>query len=155
MAYTLIATRTLVAPSGTVTFSSIPGTFKDLVFELSGTCSATNNLSIQFNGDTGTNYSRTYIDGNGTSATSGRNVNANYLPGLITSTNMMTQFATLMSYANTNVNKTVLCRYSSAGDGANSAASLWRSTSAITSVVLATVSGTFSTGYTFKLWGVS
>lgn len=155
MAYTLIATQTLTAATGTVTFSNIPGTFKDLVLE--AVCSDSNNNtfgSMTFNGDTGTNYSRTLINGNGTSAASARSSNINqWFFNYQTSTGFST--FQIMSYANTSVNKTGLMRGTRPGTDTEASVHLWRNTAAITSLSLVPASGNFNVGSTFKLWGVS
>ena len=157
MAYTLIATQTLVAPSGTVTFSNIPGTFKDLMLEITGSATGAGNLFWQFNNDTATNYSSTNMSGNGTSALSTRiSTNANGYIDLSTSaTSVATWNVTLFSYANTNVNKTWLSRPSWAAGRAEALVGLWRSTAAVTSFTVQSNVGNLSSGNTFKLWGVS
>jgi hypothetical protein len=73
--YESIATQTLGSSSGSITFSSIPSTYTDLVIVFSGTTAALVAVDIQFNGDTSTNYSRTIISGNGSTASSDREVN--------------------------------------------------------------------------------
>lgn len=160
MAYTLITTQTLIASSGTVTFSNIPGTFKDLMLECVGTvASSTPALYIRFNGDTGTNYSYTGLQGDGSTATSSRqsNISTNQLnfAGGPNGTTPYVITANIMSYANTSVNKTTVSRASNAAGGASSVVNLWRSTAAITSFVLSMSSGDIGSGSTFKLWGVS
>ena len=72
--YTLISSNVLASSAASVTFSSIPATYTDLVLRLS----ARNNdggggvIRIYFNGDTtaSTGYSSTGIRGDGTSVTS-------------------------------------------------------------------------------------
>ena len=60
--YTPIATTTLGSGQTSVTFSSISGTYTDLILiaSASNTGGATN-IRLQFNGDTATNYSSTRI----------------------------------------------------------------------------------------------
>lgn len=56
---TLIASNVLAAMAASVTFSSIPGTYSDLLLQIigRGTQSATSvAVRIRFNGDTGSNY---------------------------------------------------------------------------------------------------
>lgn len=154
MAYTLIATQTLVAPSGTVTFSNIPGTFKDLVLECSGMAGAT--LYLQFNSDTASNYSRTYVSGSGTAAVSGRNTSLTGHPfGAWSTTVVCASILNVLSYANSNVYKTAIGRDNRSDDGTQAGVYLWRSTSAISSMNVYVTSGTISANSTFKLWGVS
>lgn len=162
MAYTLIATQTLVATSGTVTFSNIPGTFKDLVIEVAHGLSSDQIVGLQFNNDTASNYSTTRLTGNGTSATSGRTTSETYIRALAFGVSSATTVGSnasvlnIMSYANTNVNKTTIERENNAASGVTAAAGLWRSTAAVTSVSFAAqVGALFAVGSTFKLWGVA
>lgn len=163
MAYTLISSQTLASATATVTFSSIPQIYKDLVLEFVGSYSNTTAGSQEFvftiNGDTGTNYSVTYIYGNGTSPFSNRrtSVNQAYVT-LGRSQNNQTGNALLnfMSYANTSIFKTILSRSGDAAGGTALDINLWRSNSAITSIQIpATSTYTWNAGSTFKLWGVS
>lgn len=156
--YTPIATQTLTSNAATVTFSSIPQNYTDLVAVLS--VKGTNNMDvwIQFNGDTSTNYSFTTLRGNGTTATSDRYSNQNYgyadLDGYANTTNFSTRTINIMNYSNTTTNKTFLARSATAGNGLDAIVNLWRSTSAINSI---TFSGTasYTTGSTFNLYGIA
>ena len=76
--YTPIATQTLGSAAASVTFSSIPQGYTDLVVVIgSATFSANSSLYFQYNGDTGANYSSTRLTGNGSSASSSRTTSAN------------------------------------------------------------------------------
>ena len=56
--YIALATTTLSSAVGSVTFSSIPAGYRDLVLVAEGlTSGATSNVRMQFNSDTGNNYS--------------------------------------------------------------------------------------------------
>ena len=77
--YEPIATTTLTATNSTVTFSSIPSIYTDLVLIVNSLGTGAY-YSIQVNGDTGTNYSRTRINGNGSTVTSARNASASDIP---------------------------------------------------------------------------
>lgn len=158
MAYTLIATQTLVAPSGTVTFSNIPGTFKDLVLEISTAVSASGAADVfaRFNNDTATNYSMTQLFGNGTSAGSNRQANDTAVRIAVTDgSTISSNVFQIFQYANTNVNKTSLTRSDVSSALTKAIAGLWRSTSAVTGMTIFPNSGTFNAGSTFKLWAVS
>ena len=54
---TPIATNTLTAVASSVTFSSIPSTYTDLVLVLQGSFDSADDVRFRFNGDTGSNYS--------------------------------------------------------------------------------------------------
>lgn len=161
MAYTLIASQTLLNPTATVTFSGIPQGFKDLMLEFNGgivKAANIDSLLVQFNNDTGSNYSYTDLSGNGTTASSTRQSSATYFWCDVAATNLgLSSVSTfnVMSYANTNVYKTTLYREATAGNDTEARVSLWRSTTAITSIKLFPYTGSgFATGSTFKLWGV-
>ena len=155
--YTPIATQTLGSATTTVTFSSIPTTYTDLVIVLSTKLASTASTYMNFNGDTSGNYSLTRIYGNGTSAVSDRigtsltGIDVQYIgsgDGNVTTIN-------IMNYSNATTYKTSLTRWNTAGStgyvGAN--VNLWRSTSAITSIVFSN-SVNFSIGSTFTLYGI-
>lgn len=133
--YTPIATVTL-GSNTTVTFSNIPQTYTDLVLVCEATGTTNGAMDVRFNGDTGTNYSRTGLYGDGSSGGSYLNSNLSY--GLISagaSTNRDTSVTHFMNYSNTTTHKTYVTRsggYSSGYTGF--AGYLWRSTAAITSM---------------------
>ena len=157
--YEPIATQTLGTAAATVTFSSIAATYTDLVLVFWKLTSADAQCSLQFNGDTGSNYSNTSVSGNGSAAASARASSATSISlenALISNaTNASMNVLNVMNYSNTTTNKTTISRASAAGSGVNSTVGLWRSTAAINSLTL--LSGgasTFSTGSTFTLYGI-
>lgn len=161
MAYTLIATQTLTTATASITLSSIPGTYKDLVLEISGTASVGATYWMRPNSDASDIYSYTQIYGTGSAAASGRGVSPSagvlgMVIGYPATTNVV-QRVDIMSYANTSLFKTAIARSDGAGSGNYAAAifSLWRSTAAISSLLIYPSSGTISANSTFKLWGVS
>ena len=150
--YEPIASTTITGTPSEVTFSSIAATWTDLIVVCAATASTAVNLNIQFNGDTGTNYSTTVLAGSGTAASSTRESSqVSFLPGVV-STVPSLQIVYALSYSNTNVNKTVLAigEYDSR---VYRRVHLWRSTSAISSIRLFISSGTFSAG-TVSLYGI-
>jgi hypothetical protein len=150
--YEPIATTTLGSSASSVTFSSIPGTYTDLILVVNGTSTATNGNEMQFNGDTGNNYSFTLLYGTGSAAVSSRNSNISFAYAGRTNTNQSVSITQIMNYANTTTYKTVLTRASSNGDIVMGNVSTWRSTSAITSLVYA--GATFNSGTVFTLYGI-
>lgn len=144
--YTPIATTTLTGNANSYTFSSIPGTYTDLVLvvnmQSSYTGDAGNGARIQFNGDTGSNYSDTNMRGTGGTQFSYRVSNSSYIQaGLLPSSGGGTPAGTLgvgiiniQNYANTTNNKIVLCRTNSLYASVEASVGLWRNTAAITSV---------------------
>ena len=159
--YTPIATTTLGSATASYTFSSIPSTYTDLIL-IAGhlnAASAGNAFKMQVNSDTGTNYSNTYLTGNGSSASSGRNSSADTLrffdnPNIIGPAVVTAHF---MNYANTTTYKTVLSRSSAAGYSANAEVNLWRNTAAINSIKIffATSGNDMQAGTTLTLYGIS
>ena len=155
--YVAIATNTLGSNAAEVTFSSIPGTYTDLVLVINAiTSTASEYMSINLNSDTGSNYSRTRLSGNGTTASSGRGSNetVGYIGAETYGTNAL-KFNTVvhfMNYANTTTYKTFLSRANHIDLAAEAIVGLWRSTSAITTIK---VNSNFATGSTFSLYGIA
>jgi hypothetical protein len=160
--YVPIATTTLGSATGSYTFSSIPQTYTDLVLVAQPIASAGVDLELRFNGDSGTNYSCTQLTGTGSSAISGQFSNSTQLRvdkyGYINTSIGTMDIVNFMNYSNTTTYKTVLSRTGNAGQGTDAVVGLWRSTAAITSIVLypgATSGATFSAGSTFTLYGIA
>jgi len=59
-----------------------------------------------------------------------------------------------MNYANSTTNKTVLSRGNNTGNHTIAYVGLWRSTAAITSMLLGTTGSTWMAGSTFTLYGI-
>lgn len=158
LTYEPIQTTTLTSAQGIVTFSSIPSTYTDLVVIITGLQSTSSVLDfgIRFNSDSGSNYSDTNIEGNGSTATSGRN--SNHTQGKLAYFGSTTWVGTLrvniMNYTNTTTNKTVISRYDIPANQLGAAVNLWRSTAAINSVSFLMTSGNIASGSTFTLYGI-
>jgi hypothetical protein len=152
--YEPIATQTLGSATSSVTFSSIPGTYTDLVLVSSGTTSADVDVFVTFNGDTGANYSRTFLLGDGSSAASGRSTGVSSYGGIYFLTSQSNNITQVMNYSNSTTYKTALSRNTAPAVVTTALVGLWRSTAAITSMTLTTGSGTLSTGSTFTLYGI-
>ena len=156
--YTPIASITLGAAVSSVTFSSIPSTYTDLVMTVATISSTTNYPYVVLNGDTGTNYSKTWLTGTGSAASSGRDTSTaiSYITANAASTTSsgFISIVHFMNYSNSTTNKTFLSRSNNAGSGVDLQVNLWRNTSAITSVQILANTGTFSAGSTFNLYGI-
>jgi hypothetical protein len=153
--YTPIASITLGATTSSVTFSSIPSTYTDLVIITNGTmASGEESLAIQFNSDTASNYSTSFVYGSGSSAISSRQSSQTKIYVGRASTENSTSIFHIMNYANTTTNKTVLAR------GNNTSVimlqcGLWRNTAAINTINISSWGGfNFSSGHTFNLYGI-
>jgi len=160
--YTPIATYTVSSATPTISFTSIPSTYTDLVLIIGSALSATSSKGGLFtlNSDTGTNYSRTELYGTGSSAGSSRGTNisssATYI-GAITgfdTTNPANAILHFMNYSNTATYKTVLGRFTLATQESDATVYLWRSTSAINRIDLNLQSSVNWTAGTFTLYGI-
>jgi hypothetical protein len=155
--YDKIESRTLGSATSTVTFSSIPGTYTDLVIVFNASGSTYVNSIIRLNGDTATNYSSTRLYGNGTAASSARFTSETFAYIGDLTTTICTTIVQIFNYANTTTFKTFISRSSAAAGGLDANAGLYRKTplAAITSVDLIAASGaTFTIGSTFTLYGI-
>jgi len=151
---TPIATNTLVSNSANLTFSNIPQTYTDLVLVGVAKFSANPSYSgIIFNGDSGTNYSSTFVRGNGTSASSGRNTTAGQISSGSYSANFIIDNFNIQNYSNATTYKTVLYRTSQDND-VLARVGLWRNTAAITSITYQIDTGNILAGSSFTLYGV-
>ena len=155
--YEPIATQNGTGSSGVVTFSSITGAYTDLILvAVSANTSAATNFTIQINGDTGSNYSRTFLNGNGTSATTGRNSSETriFFGDVGNPSVPSVNTVHFMNYSNTTTFKTVVGRYGEADIQTGAVVGLYRSTLAITSITLNSASNNFTAGSTFTLYGI-
>lgn len=154
--YEPIQTYTL-GSNTTVTFSSIPQTYTDLVLVTEATGTTNGALDVRFNGDSGTNYSRTGIYGDGATSGSFRNTNLAY--GLISAGAGSTRTIAIshfMNYSNSTTFKTYLMLGGDATNGPGFAVYLWRSTAAITSIALTgdPIGSNIGSSSTLTLYGI-
>jgi hypothetical protein len=157
--YEPIATQTLGSTTTTVTFSSIPSTYTELVLVLVGkVTSSGQNLYIRFNNDSNSSYSRTLLFGNGSAAGSNRNTSQtailDFYVGLNVSGDSM-HTINIMNYANTTTFKTMLWRNGRTGEATQAIVGLYRSTSAINRIDLSVLGLNIAIGSTFTLYGIS
>jgi len=161
--YEPIATTTLGSAQASYTFNSITGTYTDLVLVVSGTVSVNGeSIIVQYNSDTATNYSYTYLYGNGTSALSSRLSAKNYAAMTwqvgFSSTQESNAIMHIQNYSNSTTFKTSISRGNNANGsslpGAETVVSLWRNTAAITSILVKAGSGNLNTGMTLTLYGI-
>jgi hypothetical protein len=156
--YIALATVTLGASAASVTFGSIPATYRDLIIVATATATQSTFGRMRFNGDSGTNYFFVRMSGNGSSATStfGSSLGAAYL-GEIAKSNtgaILQMNVSVMDYSATDKHKTLLARADAAATGTDATASRWASTAAITSLLIFPDDGSWTSGSTFSLYGV-
>ena len=161
--YERIASITLSSSSATITFNSIPSTYTDLRLVLVNLMSNNggNGIRMRYNSDSSALYSYTELGGYGT-AISTRAANqtgaiVNILGSGFIGSPVNINFD-IFSYAGSTF-KSMLAFTS--GDGGTSggsvdtAVTLWRSTSAITSITLSSVDAyTFTSGTTATIYGI-
>ena len=164
--YESIATVYGTGSSNTITFSSIPSTYQHLQIRslskttTAGTANAT--YTLQFNSDTGSNYTRHALVGDGaTVSASGAASQTSIRAGGNTEANSTNIFAVsivdILDYANTNKYKTLRTLFGSDLNGSgeiNLRSGVWMNTSAVTSITLTTSSGNFASGTVFELYGI-
>jgi len=166
-AYTPIATQTLGSAAATVTFSSIPQTYTDLVLVTSVLSTSVSGWGINFNSDvTSGNYGYIVTDGQGSSVQTVRQTAPGRLQigGWSIATGSTTKpsigITNIFSYSNTTTNKTALSRSqtynSTTGTNVSAFAGVWKNTAAITSIVVSLDSASYSflAGSTFTLYGI-
>jgi hypothetical protein len=158
--YVELDKKTVTTAVATVEFTSFSQGYTDLVLVMKtiGTVNG-GDVQIQFNGDTGSNYSFTNIYGRATgTAASFRETNGTsiWLDNFAElDTGVSNRIVSIQNYSNTATNKTVICRAVNAARGTDANIGLWRSNSAITSfLVKVTNSNTFATNTTFSLYGI-
>jgi hypothetical protein len=168
--YTPIARQVLTSSQASVTFSSIPSIYTDLVLVTQSRNDAPfqyDDIWVCFNSDTtNANYSVTRLSGDGTSATSNRSTAANDGAGTrswILSDNGAGSgifgmgITHIMNYANTTTFKTGVSRSNThANESVRAAVGLWRNTAAINTIKLSirNESTNFISGCTFTLYGI-
>ena len=161
--YTPIATTTLGGSVSTYTFSSIPSTYTDLVLVTNLSAGSNANIYFRVNGDTASNYSSTFLSGDGTSANTSRTSSVAQGTATWTGASMNTNFTTcvanFMNYSNATTYKTFITRYAASNTvnqgEATAVVNLWRSTAAINSITVLSLSPNYSNGSTLTLYGIA
>lgn len=138
--------------ASTITFSSIPQGYADLVLELNTTGSdAVAFLYGYINGDT-SNYSRVFAYRSST-INSGTSTTAGY--HVIYGSKRQLNTINILDYSASDKHKTMLVYLGNAQHGeVVMQAVRWGSTAPITSIEFVTQSGTVDAGSTFRLYGV-
>lgn len=156
--YEPIATTTLTSAQTGVTFSSISGSYTDLVLvaNVKVTGQPGRNATVQFNSDTGSNYSFSAVYGDGSSASSFRVSTISYGRLANFGTGIGNAIAQFQNYSNTTTYKTWLSRSNDGGVGVLAFANLWRNTAAISTIALSNFGNSLNiaSGSTFTLYGI-
>ena len=163
--YVPLATLTLSSADGSITFSSIPATYRDLILlhsvkhTFAGSISV-RDTGVRFNGDTGSNYSEVLMYGTGSSTASNSATRSSIqLVYGMASSNFQLGVMQIMDYSATDKHKSVLYRTGAGNDdnyGTFAGAFRWANTAAVTSLSI-TPSGSYEViaGSTFSLYGVN
>jgi hypothetical protein len=144
--------------TSTVTFSSIPSTYTDLVLVENYSLSTLAQSILTFNGST-SSFSNTNLYANGTSAFSSRFTATGGIgssPGVGDAANQQNVLIrNIQNYSNSTTFKTVIQRRNDASASVWATVGLWGSTAPITSITLSTGGGVYNAGTTFCLYGVA
>jgi hypothetical protein len=166
--YESIATTTVGAGGSlSITFSSIASTWQHLQIRMIAKClnTAGGSTQMQFNSDTGANYSWHYLSGDGASASAGAGTSTNYINtnvGQQDTTQYFTAVIDILDYDDTTKYKTTrtLTGIDKNGSGSMQINSgNWRNTAAITSITITPQSNTSPTNQfqqysSFALYGI-
>ena len=157
--YEPIATTTLGSAATAINFSSIAATYTDLRVIFQNATTPPSNIHFRLNTDSGSNYSWTSLQGNGTTATSDRNTSQTTLELPVSDSAYGLYTIDFFSYAGS-TNKTFLITNSGDLNGSGYSVrqvGLWRSTAAITSINFrcgGAGSQNFPIGTTATLYGI-
>jgi hypothetical protein len=166
--YESIATVTLGSANSTISFTSIPSTYKHLQLRYIGGTTDSSQVKMVFNSDTAANYSqhRVYGTGSGTGATGWATGTYNYaalatVSGFSNVSNIFTAGVTdILDYTSASKNKTVRnligLDVNGAGGSVEFSSNAWyNSGSAISSITFTTASGSnFTTNTQIALYGI-
>jgi len=161
-----IATLTASGGETSLTFSSIPSTYKSLQIRGISRRNATGELSpsIRLNSDTGANYTLHYLRGNGSAVSAAgftgqtqAQISQSVASSSVTSDIFGVLITDIIDYASTTKNKTIRTFEGSDANGSGYVglySNLWASTSAVTSVQMYFQGDTIAAGTTFALYGI-
>ncbi len=158
--YEPIANTTIGSNQQTVSFSSISGSYTDLILVINGkSVTSQPAVRIRFNGDTGSNYAYTRMYGIGSGSGGSSNANSQTSGGIATAGGVTTTYETniivqIQNYSNTSVFKTAITRANTPSSAVEVNVNLWRSTSAINAIDVFTDSDQFNSGSTFTIYGI-
>lgn len=157
--YEPIATTTLSGPASSVTFTGISQAYTDLLVVANYYVTLpTNRLSLIQVGngsiDSGSNYSTTYLGGNGSSPFSGRASNDTAIYGTNHSGSFTTGIVHIQNYTNTSTYKTILTEGGSTGGNTGASVGLWRNTAAINQFLWMPNGDNWGSGSMFTIYGI-
>jgi hypothetical protein len=152
--YIALANTTLGSASSSVTFSSIPATYRDLVLVINATTTADSYYFYELNGDTNAGaYERIRMIGFGSGSGSSSAASNNILADT-SSTTPLSDILQWNDYSATDKQKCLLVRGNLSSYAVMTTLSRWTSTNAVTSIKILAASTTFKSGSTFSLFGI-
>lgn len=157
-ALTPLANLTLSSSASSVTFSSINGTYRDLILVITAQCStASQELTyLRFNGDTTSSYVANYMVNSGGALASAATASVMAsIHSFCDQTQRGQVTYQIFDYAQTNKHKLVLNRGDGFGYSTATGVGRWANTAAITTVLVMSGFSGFAAGSTFALYGVS
>jgi hypothetical protein len=157
MSYVALATTTLGSSASSVTFSSIPATYRDLIVVVAGTLTTSvAGIEIQLNADTtASNYNHVYMLGRGSG--SGEADAANNNLAFFMQSAQSVSILQFMDYSATDKHKTYLSRANPSANYTVALAGRWANTAAVNAIKLLDTAGSasFASGTVISLYGVA
>lgn len=157
--YTALAEVELTAGDNSITFSSIPNTFKDIVILMSIKATGACGPFIRFNNDTGNNYFMAQLanDGGATLGNTGQTSYGWVSPNSgVSLLNFDSVEINIQDYSTAGKTRTYLSRYDNveASHYHNALAGRWASTAVINTITVGTTSNAFAPGSTIGIFGI-
>ena len=158
-----LATVSLTSTASSIEFTGIPANYTHLQLRVVTKASVSGDVdwSLRFNGDTGANYTKHQLFGNGTSASATGTASQNQIPGGFTNlTAWSPSIVDILDYTSTSKNKTVKTLTGTDDNGSGYVglrSGVWFATpAAITSIQIIPTSGGsgFATYSFFALYGI-
>jgi hypothetical protein len=161
--YDALNAVTLSSAASSVTFSGIPSGYKHLQLRAMHTFDGNNRGAvITLNNDTGSNYARHYLSGDGATMAAGAgtslsNISFYFRVGNAGTTQPEVEIIDILDYANTTKNKTIkgLVGVDNNGSGEiNLVSGLYLNRSPVSTITITSSAGNFNANSSFALYGV-
>jgi hypothetical protein len=161
--YESIQTVTLGSSASTISFTSIPGTYKHLQIRAFAryTTGTETGVKMRINSDTGSNYAYHELYGTGTGAGAANGINQTAISDVIYINSTASVYGAavvdILDYADTNKFKTIRSLNGADVNGGGYItfmSGLWRSTSAITNIEMYVAANAMAQYSSFALYGI-
>lgn len=160
-----IATVTSSGSSSTLTFSSISSAYTHLqircLYQIATGGNEDTDFVIRFNSDTGSNYTKHQLYGDGSSVAATGTANTTSIPGGVSYNSSANAFNVaiidILDYGNTNKYKTVRVltgRENNTNGSVFFRSGVWRNTNAVTTIDLVSSANNFNNYTQFALYGI-